>query len=261
MLQIPTQEWWETDSYTDATPLSEHLVPYYGPKDVALVRAYEGGQTQKGWGLHRRRDESDPADSGDEKVPEFMPRYQQGEFLPRRALYAFEKGTSSFAIVMRSVRLVCIDIDGKNGGIEHASELGALPLTLAETSKSGTGYHLFYWTDETWDDDEGFGAFPDLIGVVTGVDIRGVGCVYHWPSQRWNNRPIAQLPPWLADRLLAKKQQRQQVLASISKIKSLDETETIIMQAELLDELAKPIPAGRRNNTLFAIGGQLKTAE
>src|SRR5690606_23509761 len=102
--------------------------------------AYEGGQTQRGWGLYRRRDERDPADTGDKREPEFMPRYLRGEFLPRRALYAYEKGTSAFAIVMRSVSLVCIDIDGKHGGLEDASELGALPLTLAETSKSGTGF-------------------------------------------------------------------------------------------------------------------------
>ena len=32
------------------------------------------------------------------------------------------------------------------------------------------------------------------------------------------------------------------------------------MQSALLDDLKKPIPAGRRNNTLFAIGSQLRTA-
>src|SRR5690606_30401280 len=110
------------------------------------------------------------------------------------------------AYVMRSVRLVAIDIDGKNGGLEHVTEIGALPLTMAERSKSGNGYHLFYETDDVWDVDEGFAQIPDQIGFVQGVDIRGTGCVYHFPAQRWNNRKVTKLPDWLRDQLLAKQQ-------------------------------------------------------
>ena len=95
-----------------------------------------------------------------------------------------------------------------------------------------------------------------------GVDIRAVGCVYHYPTQRWNNRPIVPAPEWLLTRLLEKKQQRA---ASSNQIKNVlatyDLTEILMMQNNLLDELKKPIPAGRRNTTLFAIGSQLKLAE
>ena len=41
----------------------------------------------------------------------------------------------------------------------------------------------------------------------------------------------------------------------------LDPEEIAIMHDQLLDELKKPIPAGRRNQSLFAIGHKLKEAE
>ena len=63
-----------------------------------------------------------------------------------------------------------------------------LPPTLAETSKSGDGYHLFYLVDEEWDDEKGYGLLGDRIGIEQGVDIRATGCVYHHPQQRWNDR-------------------------------------------------------------------------
>jgi len=248
-LQLPTHEWWESEVYggvdqilTDALRSPEVA----GPKGPALVRAYENGSTQRGWG-----------------DDEFMERYLRTEFAPRRTEYGYESGKHVAALVMRSLRLVCVDIDGKNGGNEHAGELGPLPITLAETSKSGTGYHLYYLVEaDSWSDTEGFGLVPDQIGIVTGVDIRGVGCVYHHPTQRWNDRPIAPLPDWLLKRLLLKKQQRLSSAATIHKIlTTMDETEIMLMQTDLIQELEKPLKPGSRNNTLFAIGGQLKQAQ
>jgi len=252
-MMIPDKNWWELDTYEQQAPLPEALLEpsIAGPNGYALVRVNPDGSTQRGWGL-----------IGPEGQDGFMPRYLAGEFAERRALYAFEQREAPFAIVMRSTRLLCVDIDGKNGGLEHASELGALPFTLAEVSKSGQGYHLFYLVDEEWDELEGFGEIPDHIGIVTGVDIRSVGCVYHYPTQRWNERPLATLPTWLKERLLSRKQQREFAANTITKVlESLDETEILLMHTELIDELAKPIPQGRRNNTLFAIGSKLKQAQ
>jgi hypothetical protein len=252
VLNIPTKNWWETDEYTVNALLAPQMENplLWGPQGPALVRAYEGGSTQAGWGLT-------PPQGSDEG---FMARYTRGEFLPRRTEYGYDKGSHAAAIVMRSSRLLCVDIDGKNGGLDHVGELGALPLTLAETSKSGNGYHLYYAVQEQWTEDEGFGLLADAIGIVTGVDIRAVGCVYHYPTQRWNEREIAEIPEWFLDKLLERKARRAVFTAQAMKLDTLDETDILIMHAELLDELAKPIPAGKRNTSLFAIGHKLKSA-
>lgn len=250
-LNLPCKPWWETDEYT----LDEVMGPFerhgglLGPNDAALVRAYENGSTQEGWGLVSKKGDG------------FMKRYERGEFLPRRALYTYDAGKNVLAFVMRSMRLICVDIDGKNGGLEHAQTLGNLPYTLSETSKSGTGYHLWYWVDDTWDEETGFGAYPDVIGIVQGVDIRSVGCVYHWPSQRWNTREITQAPDWLLQKILARRQRQMASIDNVIKIRdSQDEMEIMLMHADLLAELNRPISSGKRNTTLFAIGGKLKTA-
>lgn len=255
-LLIPTKNWWETETYdVDAIlPPQLTLPEYWGPKGPSLVRAYNNGSTQEGWGLGQRNKETQVFE------PEFMPRYMRGEFLARRTEYGFNRGKHGAAIVTRGFRGMCVDIDGKNGGLEHAGSLGALPRTAAETSKSGNGYHLFFLTEEEWDLDEGFSLIPDQIGIVQGVDIRGVGCVYHYPQQRWNGVAPVMMPDYLRDQLLEKKQQRATRAATIASIATLDETEIIIMHDALLADLAKPIPAGKRNNTLFAIGQQLKNA-
>lgn len=250
-LVIPTQPWWETDSYTVEDGLHEFLKDpaISGPKGIALVRAYADGQTQKGWGL--------TAKEGDA----FIPRYERGEFLSNRALYGYNQGKHGFAIVMRSTRLICVDIDGKNGGLEHAQNLGNLPYTLAERSKSGNGYHLFYEYEDEWDSDAGFDLLPDQIGVTQGVDIRAVGCVYHYNTQRWNNRSISLLPEWLKDKMQERQMKRLAAAARITHtINTQDEMEILVMHAELLEELAKPIAQGKRNTTLFAIGNKLKQA-
>ena len=156
--------------------------------------------------------------------------------------------------------MVCIDIDGKNGGIEHARRLGVLPPTLAETSKSGNGYHLFYLVDDEWGG-EGFAAFSDHIGIEQGVDIRSVGCVFHHQQQRWNWRPPVPLPNHLKELMLARKQRHEHQQTRITKvIESGDEMETIMLHDELVSDLAKPVPQGKRNTTLFAIGQKMKAA-
>ena len=250
-LKISTKSWWEADSYPDDSLMPLDLSLRAGPKGAALVRVNDNGTTQAGWGL-----------TGKDGAEGFMPRYNRGEFAKNRAEYGYRKGAHPVALVMRAFQVVAIDIDGKNGGLKHASELGVLPATLAETSKSGNGFHLFYATNEPWDPVQGYDAIPDQIGIVTGVDIRGTGCIYHHDTQRWNNRPIAMLPQWLEDRLLEKK---TRVLANAHTIQqtltTLDETEILLMHANILQDLAKKIPAGKRNNTLFAIGSQLKQAE
>lgn len=240
--------WWRTDLYDGAGAAPDSLVELAGPEGLALVKAWPDGRTDKGWGIN-------PPPGSTEG---FMPRYLRGEFNSRRVLFGYNKGRWAFAFVMRSVRLVCIDIDGKNGGLEYASRLGALPPTLSETSKSGDGYHLFYTVDEEWDEQTGFGRLSDRIGLEQGVDIRATGCVYHHEQQRWNRRQPVPLPKHLYEALTARD---QKVAASKARITSVmsgdDELEILMLKDELTSELAKPIDIGKRNNTLFAIGSQL----
>src|SRR6185503_17331686 len=148
--------WWRTDDYDGATR-DATIASFAGPKGMALVRAWPDGRTDPGWGL------TSPSGDG------FMLRYMRGEFNERRVLYGYVRDKWAFAYVMRSLKLVVVDIDGKNGGLEHAKKLGMLPPTMAETSKSGDGYHLFYEHDEPWDNDKGFGALSDRIGIEQGV--------------------------------------------------------------------------------------------
>jgi hypothetical protein len=234
-----------TEVYDDDTSLSAADQSNWvcGPKGLALVRAWPDGRTDHGWGS------------------DFMQHYMRGEFNARRVLYGFDKGKWNFAIVMRSTQLVCIDIDGKNGGNDGAKKLGVIPPTLAETSKSGAGHHLFYVVDEPWNPLTGYGSMGDRIGIEQGVDFRAVGCVYHHPQQRWNNREPALLPDHLKTILL---QREQKVAAASARIvatlEGQDEMEVLMMQDEILASLKKPIPVGKRNNTLFAIGSEMKTA-
>lgn len=251
MMPKLSPSWWLTDQYDQQDAMPEDFEGRAGPHGVALVKAWPSGMTSEGWGLQ-----------GKDGKDGFMLRYPRNEFNARRVLYGYNLGKWAFAFVMRSVNMICIDIDGKNGGVDHASELlGNAPPTLAETSKSGTGYHLFYTMDGTWDPDLGFGVFGDSVGIVQGVDIRATGCVYHHPQQRWNGRRAAPLPQHIYERLLQKETQRAAYQSNLAGISALDEWEKTIMHDELLTELKKPIPAGKRNNTLFAIGGKLRAAE
>jgi hypothetical protein len=241
-----------TDEYVHDIPMPEAFVDYAGPKGPALVRAWPSGMTDEGWGLNP------PKNGGDG----FMPRYMRGEFSERRPLYGYERGRWAFAFVMRSLQLVCIDIDGKNGGFEHAKRIGMLPPTLAETSKSGNGYHLFYLHEEEWDPVTGYGQLNDRIGLEQGVDFRATGCVYHHNTQRWNMRQPAVLPDHVFQQLHRRQQQQSASTARIfTVLANEDPLEVLMMQDTLVDELAKPIPAGKRNNTLFAIGSQMMLAQ
>ena len=242
--------WWMTDTYDDESetgPLDLNNGDLWGPNGASMTSLWEvkdGVKTGPGWGRE-----------------EFMGRYLKREFSPRRILFGYNKRQWNYAWIMRGSRLLCIDIDGKNGGLEYASQLGFLPPTAAETSKSGNGYHLFYLTDDTWDDNDGFGRYRDHIGIVTGVDIRGAGCVYHYPTQRWNHRLPAALPTALATKLLARSQERERQASNIKKVLALDPEEILLMQDAIITELTKPIPAGKRNNTLFALGVKMRDAE
>lgn len=234
-----------SEQYTEKEPLPKVLSEYAGPKGLALVAAYPNGSTSKGWGSDK-----------------FMQNYTRKVFREGPVLHGYERGRHAFAIVMRSVQLICIDIDGKNGGIEHAAQLlGNVPLTLAETSKSGNGYHLFFTYEDEWNSETGFAGLSDFIGIVQGVDIRSVGCVYHHPQQRWNKEQVAPLPSWIADKLKKRVQLRAAKVQAATAISKLDIEEKLVMQEDLITQLKQPIPAGKRNNTLFALGTQLKLAE
>ena len=248
---MPEPLWWMTDDYTIPTALPDEIAQASGPRGVALVRAYPNGSTSKGWGLL-------PTGT----TPGFMKSYMANRFRKDVVLQGYESDRWGFAIVMRSVRLVCIDIDGKNDGFTGVRKLGMLPVTLAETSKSGNGYHLFYsLPSDTWDPDKGFTQITDRIGFEQGVDLRGTGCVYHYKQQRWNNRKIVPLPQHLQDVLRKQKQRTQQQIEEIETLlNSGDDTEVLLMQDALLSDLRKPIQPGKRNNTLFAIGTKMKLA-
>nr|DAL38058.1 MAG TPA_asm: Bifunctional DNA primase polymerase [Caudoviricetes sp.] len=239
------QWWWmKNESYTIDEALPQEIRDYAGPRGVALVKAYNSGATDKGWG-----------------DKEFMENYQRNRFNERRALVGYDAGKNHFAIVMRSVKLVCIDIDGKNGGIDHAAELlGNVPLTLAETSKSGNGYHLYFWYEDKWDDTYGYGELTDAIGIVQGVDVRVTGCVYHYNTQRWNNQPITKLPTWIESKLRQRQHRKDASIHQVIQTAKSGGWEALMQIENLLEELAKPIKAGKRNNTLFAIGSKLMLA-
>jgi hypothetical protein len=241
-----------TDTYDDSEPLPLHWnTGWEGPKGLALVRAWPDGRTDVGWGIN-------PPPNSTEG---FMPRYMRGEFNARRVLFGFNRDRWNFAIVMRSINLVCIDIDGKNGGLDEAKKLGALPPTLAETSKSGDGYHLFYTGLEQWDLTTGFAELNDRIGIEQGVDFRATGCVYHHKQQRWNDRDPAPLPMYLYDLIKAKSMRAAASNARITTVlASGDDMEVLMLHDEILTKLAKPIAAGKRNNTLFAIGSEMLAA-
>lgn len=242
-----TPPWWMTDTYDIDTPFLHGA--------AVAVEVFGDGKTQPGWGLYGKPDEDG------NPTPGFMERVKRGEFNFRTAAWRYTKHQKPFAYVMRSVPLVCIDIDGKNGGFSSVAQLGELPPTLAETSKSGNGYHLFYSTDEPWDTELGFAKFDDQIGIAAGIDIRATGCVYHYPTQRWNHREIVPMPAFL-DRLLSEKRNRRVAATLAAKqITEMDEVDKMMAQHELTAELAKPIPAGKRNNTLFAIGSKMMAAQ
>lgn len=239
-MKIPSTSWWKTDNYHIDMPAPDALQDL-APYGLAVVSVNTNGSTQPGWGEG------------------FIDRFVAKQFSLRPKAYAYKKSGRPFAFVMRAVKAICIDIDGKNGGLVGALQLGLLPPTLAETSKSGSGYHLFYEVDDEWDEEFGFAALNDVINIVPGVDIRATGCVYHYNTQRWNDRNIAPLPDFIADLLKAKHEKRQAEQHRFETIVNEgDEMDKAMEEASLLEELAKDVPDGKRNNTLFAIGSKLR---
>jgi hypothetical protein len=73
---------------------------------------------------------------------------------------------------------------------------------------------------------------------------------------------MAPLPEFIAEVLRSKENYRaNQAGRFAAVVASNDETEILLMQDQLITELKKPIPDGKRNNTLFAIGSQMRDAE
>lgn len=228
-----------------------------GPKGYALVDVYSEGRTTPGWGP-----------SATDKHGGFMAEYEKGRFVARPRVNRFIDKGSPFAFVMRSVNMLVLDIDrhlddGGADGFQGVKQLGIeLPETMAETSKSGTGRHLFYRTDELWHPQHGYGQLADIIGLAPGVDLRAVGCVYHYDSQRWNDRDLSDAPVELLEIIelhAARKAQRAATLTAAA-VGDLDDTEVLIMHDQLTTQLAQPIKSGKRNVTLYAIGKDMHLA-
>jgi hypothetical protein len=210
------------------------------------VQVYPDGSTAPGWGGKT-----------------FISKYRKRGFHARRAVAMFDRNLTPFALVMRSVSMICLDIDGKNGGFDSAAALN-LPFTLAETSKSGNGYHLFYLVEDTWNPTFGFDRLRDRIGWRTGIDIRTVGCVYHYSQQRWNMRSPVPLPKSLLVDLEQARDDQAVRAAFITTLRTStdpdDILEFLMIQTSIQSKLTAPIAAGKRNNTLFAIGAEMKIA-
>jgi len=231
-----TKQWFEeNEQYTIDDALGERQ----WPQSLSLTRVNpEDSKTQAGWG--RRT---------------FVQNYGRRRFAPDRILDAFVHEGLPFGIIMRSIPLICVDIDGKNGGIQ-ASRILSLPETLAERSKSGNGYHLFYRVPEAvWHSQYGYDEFGDANGIIPGVDIRATGIVYHYPQQRWNQLDPVALPNTLR-KLLTQRKQMQESERERKQL-TLDPEDLAIAQEQALVSLAKAIPKGRRNQTLFAIGCEM----
>ena len=211
---------------------------------LSLVRVNQNGSTQPGWGAR-----------------EFMDSYAANRFDPQRSARFYEKYQQPFAYVMRSLPMVCVDIDGKNGGIQTAQVLD-LPPTFAESSRSGNGYHLFYSIPYTrWHETLGYNEFPDVVGLIPGVDIKGTGLVFHYPSQRWNNRDVAKIPPSLAELIGRARDVRFESRITREGTGALDDEELLLLQDQLLNKLEGKFPVGERNNRLYKIGAQLAAAQ
>jgi len=197
--------------------------------------------TQSGWGSRA-----------------FMRNYESGRFKPDAILKAYLQYGRPFGFIMRTLPYLCVDIDGKNGGIQASSILRLTP-TLAEISKSGSGFHLFYRIPEaTWDATLGYNEFADFNGILPGIDVRAVGIVYHYRQQRWNSEDIAPLPNTLRRLLEQKTAERERAETRRQEQLSLDPEDLAIVRYETIKKLERPIEAGKRNTTLFALGCELK---
>lgn len=222
--------WYEDSSqYSEGTPWADIDV-YSGPCGTAVVHVY-GEKTQPGWGAER-----------------FMKNYTR-EFFTTRDV------TDPFALVMRSLRLLCVDIDGKNNGYKEAHKL-ELPPTLAETSKSGNGHHLFYSYPDEWDEQQGYAGQPDRIGMWPGIDIKSSGVVYHHEQQRWNSEAIAVIPDSIWDRLQARNARDAHLRVTPSQASEMTDEDLKFKRDLLLIELSKHRKDGR-DTSLWRIGASL----
>ena len=220
-----------------------------GPKGVALVDDYSDGRTTPGWGP-----------TATDKHDGFVVEYTRGRFDARPRVRRDAEKQAPFAFVMRSMLLIAVDVDrhlgdkGADGFVGMRTTGFEWPATMAETSKSGDGRHLFYQVPDLWHPQHGYGAYEDAIGLWPGVDVRAVGCVYHYPTQRWNNLPVAQAPAELITALELHSLRKTSRASAIAKaVTDQDETEILIMHDNLKAQLAANIPAGKRNVTLYAI--------
>lgn len=224
-----TPPWYkEPDQYTDDTPF-DALGSAAGPHGPAVVRVF-GEKTQPGWGRDR-----------------FMQNYTRGFFSPSNI-----PEDKPYAIVMRSLRLLCVDIDGKNDGYETASKLD-LPITLAETSKSGNGHHLYYSYPDEWDVLDGYAAQPDRVGMWPGIDIKSVGVVYHHLHQQWNTDYIVELPDSTWQQLLKRNERDAYLRVTSSQAAEMADEDLKFKRDMLLIELSKPRKDGR-DSSLWRIG-------
>ena len=229
----------ENDQYIIEDGLGERV----WPSTLSLLQVIKQGDdvvTSKGWGRNQ-----------------FMENYKEGKFKPEKYLRRFEFGRP-FGFIMRSLPMVCVDIDGKNGGLSSARALN-LPPTLAERSKSGNGYHLFYRVPESsWDEEYGYDEWPDFLGIVPGVDLRATGVIYHYPTQRWNSLPIASLSRGVERLMTARLKSRESYLQRKEEqskaLESMDEMDLILLQSDLLEKLKAPMQPGDRNRRLYSWG-------
>jgi len=230
--------WFQDNSqYTDAVPLPE---AFYQFGSLALVRLLPNGKTETGWG-----------------AADFMENLSKGKFALQKSISYYERFKQPFAIIMRSIPYVAIDIDGKNGGVEIARVL-QLPPTLAERSKSGNGYHLFYEVEGAkLDARRGYNEMEDHNGIVRGVDVRGSGVVYHYPGQKWNTLDVAPLPRSLHDLLTNAQDVRRTVRLTKNGTEALGPDELVIIHDRLRTQLEMPAKEGTRNQRLYAIGSQM----
>lgn len=229
------QPWYEdNEQYVRTSIQGVHveLGHHAGPNGIAAVKVY-GEKTQPGWGAER-----------------FMRNYV-------RNFFDIDKITDGdpYALVMRSLRLLVVDIDGKNDGYTEAAKLD-LPPTLAETSKSGNGHHLFYSYPDQWDEEQGYIGQPDRIGMWPGIDIKSSGVVYHHPHQLWNRLPIWHLSNSVLAQLQKRNARDSQLRITPQQAAEMTDEDLKFKRDVLLIELSQPRKDGR-DTSLWRIGASL----
>jgi hypothetical protein len=173
------------------------------------------------------------------------------------------------ALLMKSINVLCVDIDGKNGGMDNLHKLGYLPPTLAEISRSGTGYHLYYSLTDAQNSTFSMD-FAGKSALATGVDIKTQGLVFQAVAtskhQMYNARQLSLIPDSLANLVelnTIKKQKARVFFKSPQGLKELEKKR----QAQPKDEwdwsslgtpcsgyCLSPIPQGMRNDSLYTFG-------